>query len=54
MFRYSLIVALSLLEYLIHPYGPIAENIPILVATLIVIKICPRCDRSSIFLFCTT
>lgn len=36
---YSIIVAWALPEYLIHPYGPIAKNLPLLVATLLVMRL---------------
>lgn len=33
---YSLLIALGLPEYWLHPFGPITKNIPIVIATLIV------------------
>lgn len=39
MLAYSVIVALSLPEYLAHPYGPIAKNLPLLIATLVVMQV---------------
>ncbi|EIC21599.1 NAD(P)H-binding protein [Thiorhodovibrio frisius] len=36
---YSLIITITLPEFWLHPYGPISKNIPLLVATLIMLQL---------------
>ena len=39
MLGYSLIITAALPEYWIHPYGPVTKNIPLIVATWVMMEL---------------
>jgi len=39
MFGYSLTITVALPEYWLHPYGPVSKNLPLIVATMIMLQL---------------